>query len=1124
MNFKKFTLLSLSITFFIGGFFIISDLSNESEKLYAPRKTYFSPKTYSSQGYFEYMKMIRSNPNTGTVDYKDIESARLALKRMKNNDKSQNINWSFVGPDNVGGRTRAIVIDRNDTSHIMAGGISGGLWESFDNAVSWQPYDVDFKITTVSSIAQAIDGTFYVGTGSLLETTGFEFNGKGLGSRFVGTGFYKLTGNGGSELLRAPLVENDGRAGWAYIQEIATDPNDADRLLVATNRALKESIDGGQSFTDLISETCLDVEMTKDGKITATTYNQLTGQGTIHYSSDNGVTFNSTEIPGATRIEIAIAPSNTDIQYASCVDGNRCLLNVLRTRDAWQSYEVLPNPINFLGRAPGSPCGGQGFYDNEIVVYPNNPGRFMAGGISTVSWQQTSVDPAPIEGSFVAITINQLPPGVTTNPIYVHADQHKMVFNPQNPNTLFIGSDGGVTVSFDATNDIPTYSQSNFGYNVTQYYDIGVGPTGLVTGGTQDNGTQLMGLPFNTGKSGLEVNSGDGFDTELSTVNPTLGLVTSQFGDMRRLQGIGKTLTETRANTARVLSGALRTICEGNGDNCSPFYSSIRLWENFAHHQTNDSVHVVFRSSNIPPHPKEIIIPYESKNNDLPLEGVLSQDLFPVDTLPSVDVERDLVPRLASFDENTGVSNFVANFDTITVDRNTREVIIAYRGQAPDTFNFVFGTDYTYNNIFFDVPLTIRVDSFSVSYERAPIEFLYEKDFPDVIQTMTIINNVFGRQNALQRDVWMSRDVFKGGNVNEPRWFKIAGSRSFPDRILSGETILDSEFSKDGNYLFLATALGRVYRVKNLNDIDVSQIPITANEEQDIIDNIPRCELMGSFTGNNFANRAITGIALDPQDNNNIIITIGNYGFEQYIYRANNALEEVPFDTIIVGGTPTLFSRLDREVNFELIQGVGTDALPNTPIYDAIIDRQNSNRVLVATELGVFGTLNAFDTATIDVNNVPRFDVRWTEENTGLGTVPVMAIEQMTFTNLEGTTNEGKVYIGTHGRGAFVTDELVGIKENKGILSDAASFQESLLVFPNPLQDVANVQFRVGKKEPVVIQVFDIRGKLVQEESFNNIVDGENTLQMSFQDLSNGTYILRAIQDGNAASAKLIKN
>jgi len=41
-----------------------------------------------------------------------------------------------LGPNNTGGRTRALMVDRRNDNIILAGGISGGLWRSENGGTS----------------------------------------------------------------------------------------------------------------------------------------------------------------------------------------------------------------------------------------------------------------------------------------------------------------------------------------------------------------------------------------------------------------------------------------------------------------------------------------------------------------------------------------------------------------------------------------------------------------------------------------------------------------------------------------------------------------------------------------------------------------------------------------------------------------------------------------------------------------------------------------------------------------------------------------------------------------------------------------------------------------------------
>ncbi|NJL74862.1 MAG: hypothetical protein HC892_07360 [Saprospiraceae bacterium] len=54
--------------------------------------------------------------------------------RFKKITKFANARFKERGPNNIGGRTRSILIDLNDPTRktIFAGGVTGGLWKTDD--------------------------------------------------------------------------------------------------------------------------------------------------------------------------------------------------------------------------------------------------------------------------------------------------------------------------------------------------------------------------------------------------------------------------------------------------------------------------------------------------------------------------------------------------------------------------------------------------------------------------------------------------------------------------------------------------------------------------------------------------------------------------------------------------------------------------------------------------------------------------------------------------------------------------------------------------------------------------------------------------------------------------------
>ncbi|RLD36032.1 MAG: hypothetical protein DRI74_09800, partial [Bacteroidetes bacterium] len=119
----------------------------------------------------EYLSKVRSNQITGQVSISDVLKAREESQSMKHlNSKEVEYNWVSLGPNNMGGPTRAIIFDNQDATAntLYAGSTSGGVWKSTDYGVLWSRIEMD-DILNVSTICQAGDGTVYVGTGVSLE-------------------------------------------------------------------------------------------------------------------------------------------------------------------------------------------------------------------------------------------------------------------------------------------------------------------------------------------------------------------------------------------------------------------------------------------------------------------------------------------------------------------------------------------------------------------------------------------------------------------------------------------------------------------------------------------------------------------------------------------------------------------------------------------------------------------------------------------------------------------------------------------------------------------------------------------------------------------------------------------
>ena len=111
--------------------------------------------------------MLIADIETGEINVQGLHELRKEVQKFANKQslgqsKSSAVSWTEMGPDNVGGRTRALAIHPDDESVLYAGAVSGGLWRSTDEANSWSQL-LSYPNLMVGSIAIAGNGDIYVG-------------------------------------------------------------------------------------------------------------------------------------------------------------------------------------------------------------------------------------------------------------------------------------------------------------------------------------------------------------------------------------------------------------------------------------------------------------------------------------------------------------------------------------------------------------------------------------------------------------------------------------------------------------------------------------------------------------------------------------------------------------------------------------------------------------------------------------------------------------------------------------------------------------------------------------------------------------------------------------------------
>ena len=156
--------------------------------------------------YFEQDWALTANPELGRPTGENLSKIREELEKTRQQallnrtpgDGADNP-WVERGPNNVGGRTKAIIFDPTDSTNktVIAGGISGGLWKNTDitAATTWTkmslPENINVQNITVDPLNSSI---WYIGSG---ESYTGDVNGNGIWKTTdAGLTWYKVFGGG----------------------------------------------------------------------------------------------------------------------------------------------------------------------------------------------------------------------------------------------------------------------------------------------------------------------------------------------------------------------------------------------------------------------------------------------------------------------------------------------------------------------------------------------------------------------------------------------------------------------------------------------------------------------------------------------------------------------------------------------------------------------------------------------------------------------------------------------------------------------------------------------------------------------------------------------------------------
>ena len=384
------------------------------------------------------------------------------------------LKWRGIGPALMSGRIADIAIDpeRRSTWYIAVG--SGGVWKTDNRGTTWKPVFDGQGSYSIGAITIDPNDHNVVWVGS-----GENGSGRHVG---YGDGIYRSLDGGAS-------WENMGLKGSEHIGMIRIDPRDSNVVYVAAQgplwsgggeRGLYKTTDGGKTWNNILSggeytgvnEVHLDprnpdvVYAVKHQRLRTVAALMNGGpESGIFKSTDGGASWreltNGLPKEDKAKIGLAISPIDPDVVYATIELGAR-KGGFWRSADAGGSWEKRSDYLS----------GGTGpHYYQEIFASPHKLGRV---------YQMDATLHITDDGGK---TFVPQPMG------HRHSDHHAMAFDPDDPDYVMYGTDGGLYESFDGGKTFRYIAN----LPVTQFYKVAVDydePFYNLYGGTQDNSTQ----------------------------------------------------------------------------------------------------------------------------------------------------------------------------------------------------------------------------------------------------------------------------------------------------------------------------------------------------------------------------------------------------------------------------------------------------------------------------------------------------------------------------------------------------------------------------------------------------------------------------------------------------------
>ncbi|MEM8886560.1 MAG: hypothetical protein AAGD28_01150 [Bacteroidota bacterium] len=356
--------------------------------------------------------------------------------------------WISLGPVVNSARVEAVQADPNRPGTLYAAFGSGNLWKTTNNGNHWKPIFEDQAALGIGDItlAPSNPSIIYLGSGESLK--------KARNFTMPGTGLYR-SDDGGESWKHLGLEDS-----W-HIGEISVHPTNPDIVLVAVmghfwstnkNRGIYRTEDGGKSWEHVLyidektAANDIVISPSDPNYVYASMWENnpgIYGPNTGIYTSRDGgkswekCTKGLPEGAQTGRTGLAVSYQNPEKAYALIDNLNKNKqrsAEVYRTEDGGKSWRKMhEEDLLFFP--------GIGWYFTDIYVNPQDDEEIFALGVRLAHSKDGGRNFEYIGGD----VFHMFPSAAD----HLHLDHCELWINPQNPEHLLLGNDGGLYQSFD---------------------------------------------------------------------------------------------------------------------------------------------------------------------------------------------------------------------------------------------------------------------------------------------------------------------------------------------------------------------------------------------------------------------------------------------------------------------------------------------------------------------------------------------------------------------------------------------------------------------------------------------------------------------------------------------------